>query len=133
MLQLTGNFSDCVCFFTSDFGAVSDEFFSNRLIRYFCAANMNNDGYWHLWSDFVAAPVHRRYDSVRDIACFVVEQRDFVCETINYEAAAFWYSAAVSNCHFNNKWVTCISRWFALVNDKVLGVQLFLYAGFKQF
>ena len=133
MLELTGNFTQSIGFFTSNFRAVSDEFFAHRLVRHFGAANMNHDGYGHVGSYFVAAPVHGGNNAVRNVACFIIKQGNFVCEAVNHEAASFWYSAAVSHSHFDDEGVTGIGGGFTLMHHKVLGVKLLHDTSPKQF
>jgi hypothetical protein len=130
MLDLSCNLTQRVRLFTSYFWAVRDELFSNCFIGNFCAANMHYDGYWHIRGNFVASPIHSVYHTVRNVACLIIEQWNFVSETVDDEVAAFWHTAPVSHSHLNDKRMTRICRWFTLMNYKVLGVEFLDYTCF---
>ncbi len=97
MLQLTGNFTQSVCDFPAYFGSVGDEFFAHGFVGYFGAANVNHNCDWHFGLYFVSTPIHGCDYTVRNVACFIIEQGDFVGKTVNHEVSAFWHIATI--CH----------------------------------
>src|SRR5665647_3290560 len=109
MLQLTRNFTQGVCNFSSHFGSVRDEFFSHCLVWNFSTADVYDDCDWHFRRDFVATPIHGCYYTVRNIACLIVQQWDFVGKTVNHESATLGHIASVCHSQLNDEWVTSIS------------------------
>src|SRR4030042_5279365 len=91
-----------ILYFSCYFWPISYEFFSDRLVRDLCRADVHHHGHGHITRDLVVPPVYLLVEHYSaNVACLIIQKWYPIRESVKAYTCCVRHTSAVGDCHLD--------------------------------